>query len=131
MGKRLGGRSKGTPNKRTLELKELAEKLGVDPFEILLLFAKGDYAALGYDEFEEKMGAAGIPVSIRTIEPELREKAAKDACEYLYPKRKAIEVTKLPHDPLDELRSMTPEQREAIRQDLEKRLGIGTKEKKK
>jgi len=26
-----------------------------------------------------------------TISPELRQKSAKDACEYLFPKRKAIE----------------------------------------
>lgn len=84
-GKKTGGRKKGTPNKFTQDLHELAQEMGVNPFEVLLNFAKGDYKALRLPETT----AFGSP----TIPPELRQKAAKDACEYLFPKRKAIEHT--------------------------------------
>lgn len=84
-GQKTGGRKKGTPNKLTQDLHQIAEELGVNPFEILLRFAKGDYEALNLPECT----SFGAP----TIPPELRQKAAKDACEYLFPKRKAIEHT--------------------------------------
>lgn len=84
------GRPKGVPNKRTQDLIELAEKHECNPFEILLLFAKGDYEALGYKQYQYKQYGENV-VEEMTIPPELRQKSAKDACEYLFPKRKAIE----------------------------------------
>lgn len=73
-----GGRRKGSPNKRTVLLIEKAAYLKVDPFEILLLVAKGDWQGLGY-EFN--------PITLGD-----RLAAATQACQYLYPKRKAIDV---------------------------------------
>lgn len=112
---KTGGRVKGTPNKKTRDLFEIAERLDCNPFEVLLHFAKGDYKALGLDpkastnenmqdiinnaiegfvdegrtekEIEEIEKAFLNPIS-----PELMQKSAKDACEYLFPKRKAIEI---------------------------------------
>lgn len=89
------GRRAGTPNRATQTLQEIADSLGVNPFQILLYFAKGDYEALGlmkpsqklYDENGEELN-----IEIPQISLELRQKSAKDACEYLYPKRKSIEV---------------------------------------
>lgn len=104
-GNKTGGRSKGVKNKTTQELHEIAERLGVNPFEILLLFAAGDSEALGCNvgnkfsqEFAEFLDEDQLK-TVRDLEekilspitPELRQKAAKDACEYLFPKRKAIE----------------------------------------
>jgi hypothetical protein len=74
------GRPKGIKDKRTLGAEEIAQRMGVSPFEILLLFASGDAATLNLGEGKE-------------ITPELRQKAAKDACEYLLPKLKAVEIT--------------------------------------
>lgn len=91
-GIRVSGRQKGTPNKRTQELLDLMEKLDCNPFEVLLLFAKGDHAALGYEKFQYKQFGENV-VEELTISPELRQKSAKDACEYLFAKRKAIEHT--------------------------------------
>ena len=71
------GRKKGTPNKSTQTLMEKCEALGCDPFEILIRFALGG-VGLDLDE----------PVS-----NDLRQKSAKDAAEYLYPKRKAVELS--------------------------------------
>lgn len=73
---------------------ELAEKHDCNPFEILILFAKRDYAALGLPEYTMKVvgrGEDSIEIEELTISPELQQKSAKDAAEYLYPKRKAVE----------------------------------------
>ena len=66
--KKIGGRSKGQINKKTQDLFDKCEKLGVDPFEGLLLIAR--------DGEKE----------------ETRLAAYKEICQYLFPKRKAIEM---------------------------------------
>lgn len=91
-GHKLGpGRPKGARNKRTIELEILAEKFP-NPFELLMLFATGDWKALGYDSevyvMENAQGATKIGY---TISPEMRLAATKEACQYLYPKRKEYE----------------------------------------
>lgn len=72
---KTGGRAKGSPNRNKTELADKARELGVDPFTILLLYAKGDADTLGY---------TFIPL-------ELRLKAASEASKYLYPQKKAVE----------------------------------------
>lgn len=89
-GQRYGGRQAGTPNRKTQELHELMDKVGCNPFEILILFAKGDYEALGYPKYFFKQIGENV-IEELSISPELRQKSAKDACEYLFSKRKAIE----------------------------------------
>ena len=86
------GRPKGSPNKTSLPLKELAEKLNCNPFEILCRFAMGDAKGLGYvlDTVEQTTPKGDI-IEKPLIPPELRVKAASEAAQYLYPKRKAIE----------------------------------------
>ena len=91
---RIGGRKKGTPNKDKKKLHEKAEELGVDPFEILLLIAKGDWKGLGYvSETVSRVTKEGIEIEIGRIELRDRLNAAKEACNYIHPKRKAIEVS--------------------------------------
>lgn len=70
------GRQKGTPNKATKTLEDKAESLGIDPFEMLLLFAEGNCEKLKCND----------------ISADLRFKALKEVCSYLYPKRKSIEL---------------------------------------
>lgn len=60
------GRKKGTPNKTTEALFAKCEAKGIDPWDLLLEFC----------------GPA---------EPNLRFAALKEICQYLYPKRKALE----------------------------------------
>lgn len=104
---------KGIPNKRTVALAIRAKELGVDPFEILLLFAKGDWKALGYEAecyFSEKPDGA-VKMGY-VISPEMRVVAAKEAAKYLYPHRKSIE-----HKSDEPLNGMSPLQKlEALRQ---------------
>lgn len=88
---RYGGREKGTPNKSTTRLRELAEKHKCDPFEVLLMFAKGDYQGLGYEKERTVSVSEFGEVRELTISPELRQKSAKDACKFLEPELKAID----------------------------------------
>ena len=68
-GIKTGGRVSGTPNKRTQDLQDRLEALGVDPLEGLALIAKDVTAPL-----------------------ELRAKVQSDLLQYLYPKRKSLDV---------------------------------------
>lgn len=88
------GRKKGIPNKPKRIMEERAQALGCDPFEILLLFAKGDWEALGYDSKERVASITDNGVIMEyTISPQLRQKSAKDAADFIYPKLRAIEVS--------------------------------------
>lgn len=98
------GRKKGTPNKKTQTLLEKCEEIGCDPFEVLMRFAAGDWKGLGYKctcyASNPKCITAedNLPAHKKTkcdcepISKELRQKSAKDACEYVHPKRKALEI---------------------------------------
>lgn len=92
MGVRHGGRKKGVPNKPTATLIGKANELGIDPFEILLLFAAEDWKRLGYEARTTiSYTNAGIEFEELVIKPEMRVKAASEACQYIHAKRKAIE----------------------------------------
>ena len=92
--KKTGGRRKGIPNKVTQTLIEKAEELGCNPFEVLIRFANGDWKGLGYDnEVYFKENAQGETKMGYTISPDLRAKCAIEAAKYLYPTRKAVEIT--------------------------------------
>src|SRR5215208_6306459 len=69
-GERRGGRQKGTPNKKT---QAVAEKL----------------AALGCDPIKQ-MGQIALDES---VEVSVRVQVLKELCQYVAPKRKAVEVT--------------------------------------
>lgn len=94
---KTGGRTKGAINKRTKfgpKAHETAERLGIDPFEILLRFAANDWENLGYVSRTRRMlSKSGEVVEIDNIEPSDRIQAAKSASEYLFPKRKSVELT--------------------------------------
>jgi hypothetical protein len=98
LGKTPGsGRKAGTPNKDSLDLHKIADELGIHPFRILLHFAAGNWKELGYSsENDIKYTQTGTPFEVRVIQPEVRMKAAAQAAEYLYPKRKLIEEIQLP-----------------------------------
>lgn len=63
------GRKKGTLNRNTQDLMAKCEARGVDPFDVLLEYI------------------------VHPSTMELRLSAVKEICQYLYPKRKALEIT--------------------------------------
>lgn len=69
-GERRGGRAPGTPNKRTLHLLDRLTELGCDPLESLVTIALDPATDLA-----------------------LRVRILSDLLPYLYPKRKAVELT--------------------------------------
>ena len=75
-GKKTGGRQKGTPNKRTLEAREILDELGCDPL----------------------VGMARIAMDAKHS-PELRGRMLAELAAYAYPKRKAVEVTNIEREP--------------------------------
>lgn len=111
----ISGRRTGTPNKKTLDARSLAERLKIDPLEILFHFANKDWKALGYEEeTTTKVLKDGGTIQIERITAEMRLTAAKEAVRYVYPQTKAVELsTPKPFD------SMTPEQKiEALKNAL-------------
>lgn len=91
--RKFGGRKKGTRNKNNAPLFEKAKELKIDPFEVLLHFAKGDWKALGYESETITVYSKDVVNEEYTIQPIVRQRAAAEACQYLYPKLKAIEHT--------------------------------------
>lgn len=81
------GRKKGTPNKKTQELRDKCEAAGVDPFDVLLQICKGTKEIIVKDD-KGKEKTVELPINT-----EHRLAAAKELCQYIYPKRKAIELT--------------------------------------
>lgn len=76
-GIKTGGRVAGIPNKRTLDLQERLEALGVDPLAGLAAIAKDMTAPL-----------------------DLRAKVMTDLLQYVYPKRRALDVASTNQQPI-------------------------------
>jgi len=69
-GRKTGGRTAGTPNRKTRDVGELLRSLGCDPIEGMVRIAQ--------DERHN---------------PELRGKMYAELARYVYPHRKAVEVS--------------------------------------
>jgi hypothetical protein len=80
---KTGGRTEGTPNKATNDLLNKCQEAGIDPWKEILSIA----ADRGHPD---------------------RFNALKEILPYLYPKRKAIEVTQ--DNPSQELSRLSPQQ---------------------
>ena len=76
-GERRGGRQKGTPNKRTLDVADRLKTLGCDPIEGMALIAMDE-----------------------SNTPELRGKMFSELAQYIAPKRKAVEHSTDPDAPM-------------------------------
>ncbi len=74
---KIGGRQKGQSKHKVAE--ETAKRLGIDPFEVLCLFAKGDWMELRINKDD--------------IRPRDRLEAAKEACKYIYAQKRAVEIS--------------------------------------
>lgn len=110
MGYRFGGRQKGTPNKRTQEVIDLAAKLGVSPMEVLLRITGNDWQGLGYEAPTFVKLTKEGPVEVERITLQDRLSAAKATADFIYPKLKAIEHS----GSVESEAVLTPVTREAI-----------------
>lgn len=75
-GKKTGGRSRGTPNKKTIELSEKIRK-----------FCK----ERGYQEYDPVLQMVDVAHDDKA-DIGIKLQAAKEVAQYLYPKRKAMEI---------------------------------------
>lgn len=84
------GRPVGARSVLALRVEAIAQRVGVDPFEVLCLFAKGDHKTLGCD----------------VVTTDQRLQAATAAAKYLYSQKRSVE-----HSQTNVLDGMTPEQK--------------------
>lgn len=88
-----GGRPKGAKNLRSFNAEEIANRLDIDPLEVLLLFAKGDWKSLGYhDEKIVTVTKDGAKEEF-TIQPAVRARSAAEACKYFYSQKQAVALS--------------------------------------
>ena len=94
---KTGGRQKGTPNKRTLELMDVLEAAGYkggddDPVVGLWKVASGQ---ITMPVVVTAITEDGLTMTVEDVplEPALRVKCMAEFAQYLYPKRKAVEVS--------------------------------------
>ena len=103
-GTRIGGRQKGTPNKRTQEVAEILARLGCDPFTGMATIAlnqlpcgvcrgKGRTKYKVDGEVHERTCESCYGTLFEACSPELRGKMNAELAQYIAPKRKAIEMS--------------------------------------
>ncbi len=86
------GRAPGARGKAGRQIDEMAVQMNVNPFKILLLFASGDWEALGLKSETVTVHLPGGAINEEwSIPVALRLKAASEAAAYLYPKLKSVE----------------------------------------
>lgn len=89
-----GGRPRGIKNTRTRLVEEIAAKFKVDPFEVLMMVAAGDWKALGYDsKTKTTFTQAGIEVEEDKVTLTNRVAAAKEAAKYLYAAKQSVAIS--------------------------------------
>ena len=88
------GRPKGAKGKMTFNAQELAQKMGIDPLEVLLMITAGDWEGLGFSGPSKiSYTNAGIEFEEPNIPLQVRQKAASDAAKYLYSTRSAVSLS--------------------------------------
>jgi hypothetical protein len=111
---KTGGRNKGATNKKTLEVIDTLTKLKCNPIEGMAKIAMDDRTALDVKSqkmIKELRGLLkGKPELLEFFEmilaswqgyaPELRAKMYSELAQYVYPKRKAVELSTDPDNPL-------------------------------
>jgi len=81
-GKKTGGRKKGVPNKRTAEIRQILENLDFCPVRSLVLIQ--EMALKNFKVASEEQAPTYLGIAA---------KASADLLPYLYPRRKAIDLT--------------------------------------
>ena len=88
------GRPNGAKNKRSLTVEMIAEQFDLDPFEVLMMVAAGDWKGLGYDSpMRQSFAASGIEFEELWIKLSDRVTAAKEAAKYLYAAKQSVAIS--------------------------------------
>lgn len=88
------GRQKGAKNTRTRLVEEIAAKFDIDPFEVLMMVAAGDWKGLGYDSHSKiNYSPAGVEFEEPNIKLSDRVTAAKEAAKYLYAAKQSVAIS--------------------------------------
>lgn len=87
-------RPKGSLNRRTRLVEEIAKQFDLDPFEVLMMVAAGDWKGLGYDsQMRTSFAASGIEFEEQWIKLSDRVTAAKEAAKYLYAAKQSVAIS--------------------------------------
>lgn len=92
----------------------IAKDMGVNLFEMLVHFAKGDSEALGYKGLRPRFLKDGGVIEEEWITPEMRFIAVKEAIQYVAPKLSAVAISDLAPPTPEEEREHRPVTREDI-----------------
>lgn len=90
---KTGGRKAGVPNKKTEHFFEMCDKYGFDPVEFNINVAMNNWKALGYPNRTYQVSTGDGVIEVDFIELKDRVNANNKLLDFMYPKRKAIEVT--------------------------------------
>src|SRR5689334_10116780 len=100
LGRKTGGRRRGTPNRRTGEVAERLAALGCDPIEGMARIAMGDVPCPACDGSGMGGGNHGEPAEPcpacqgrgkELVRADLRARMLAELAGYVYPKHKAVE----------------------------------------
>ena len=98
-----GGRAKGTPNKDTKTLRELISQACGEDWNPVVEMAKAARTGLWpvFDPLtgQQQRDELGLPV-MAPVGDKIRARFAEESSQYLYPKRKAVELTDGDGNPL-------------------------------
>jgi hypothetical protein len=120
---KTGGRKKGTPNKITLDLIALLEEKGFNPAaKLVLVYRKAAKEWERHEEIFDAIQSKRISFEMTPLTETkaptylgIMEKAASELMQYVYPKRKAVEVSGPGGGPIEtkDVSSLTDEQLDA------------------
>lgn len=102
-GKKTGGRKKGTLNVKTAELHARLSSLGLDPIQ-------------------------GLSETIKELDPEQQAHIYLGLMPYLYPKRKAIEISPEDSERLNQIRILEKASPEYLKSLIHQAIQTGSKE---
>jgi hypothetical protein len=89
-----GGRPKGVKNTRTRTIEEIAAKFDIDPFEVLMMIAAGDWEGLGFAaKSRTSFTPQGIEIEEDNVPLAQRCQAAKEAAKYLYSQKQSVALS--------------------------------------
>ena len=109
------GRPKGSKNKHNKNVDEIAARYNLQPFDVLMMVAAGDWKGLGYDApTRTSFAASGIEFEEPVIKISDRIHAAKEASKYLYSAKQSIsidvnQIHKMSDDEFEKFKAQTIE----------------------